>query len=64
MNQRVLKTRKRSSTLKHTILGVSGGISYDAHEAMGAEKIKLADHQFDDADKLRPVAGENHWWWD
>jgi hypothetical protein len=64
MNQHVLKTRKQSSTVKHTIVGVSGGISYDAHEAMGAEKIKLADHQFDEAEKLRPVDGENHWWWD
>lgn len=64
MNQHVLKTRKKSSTLKHTIVGVSGGISYDAHEAMAAEKIKLAGHELNDANKLEPVDGENHWWWD
>lgn len=64
VNQQVLKIRKQSSTLKHTILGVSGGIRYDAHEAMGTDKIKLANHQLDDAEKLHPVDGENHWWWD
>ena len=64
INQRILTMRKKSSTLRHTILGVSGGISYNAHEAMDAQKIKLASDQFDEAERQPPFDATNHWWWD
>jgi hypothetical protein len=66
MNQRVLKFRKPTSTVKHTLVGVSGGISYDAHEVMSAERIKTeTDSKLaNETKRSRPQNDQTNWWWD
>ncbi len=66
MNQKVIKFRKKSSTLRHTIVGVSGGISYDAKKFISAADFKT-DSAFkldEQADQARPHADDDNWWWD
>jgi hypothetical protein len=66
MNERVLKVRKQHSTVKHRLVGVSGGVSFDAHEVVRPEKILVDDHSIlsDEAKRSQPMAEESHWWWD
>jgi hypothetical protein len=66
MNHRVLTSRKNSTTLRHTIVGVSGGVSFDAMEVASHDKIKIdpsgeLDRQSQSA---APQSDASHWWWD
>jgi hypothetical protein len=65
LNDKILKVRKNSSTLKHHIVGVSGGISYDAHQIISTgfkpdSKGELAKKSA----QAKPAAVELTWWWD
>ena len=64
LNDKILKQRKRNSTVKHHIVGVSGGIAYDSKPVLVKAFVddgKLRDN-IDNAnavDQNRSV-----WWWD
>ncbi len=65
MNKKMLTFRKRNSTLKHTIVGVSGGVSYDPQALISADQIQLADEEVaGDVDASRPESDQRNWWWD
>jgi len=66
MNHRVISERKQRSTLKHTLVGVSGGISFDAMQVVQPERTKtdstgtLADLPL----ALEAAEAPRRWWWD
>ncbi len=64
INHRVITERKESSTLKHTIVGVSGGIRFDALEAISTDAIKLDAGLSGNAAQSRPEKDATNWWWD
>ena len=66
MNHRLITRRKKSSTVKETLVGVSGGITFDAVNVLNS-KTSLAD----DTTELNNMALEANdrvdldaWWWD
>ena len=66
MNKRILKSRRGSKTLKHTIVGVSGGVSYDADKVIAVDQLKKLD-RYDSEKKLAeslPEVKHRVWWWD
>lgn len=66
MNHRVISERKQRSTVKHTLVGVSGGISFDAMQVVQPDRTKtdksgeLSSLQFESNQPAEPTA----WWWD
>jgi hypothetical protein len=71
MNHRVIKERRKGVTRKHTLVGVSGGVSFNAYDAMAKDKIVTEDDvEFlqikDDAKSDMDAVVENRiaWWWD
>lgn len=67
MNHRIIKKRKQSSTVKHTLVGVSGGITFDAVSVLRT-KASVAT---DSTPLLTAVkhakendADSRNWWWD
>ena len=65
LNDKVLRVRKQSSTIKHHIVGVSGGISYDANQIISTGlKPDLDGELAKELKQAKPEAGELAWWWD
>ena len=66
MNHRVISERKQSSTVKHTIVGISGGIRFDATEVISAELLETDRDGILDikSDESRPLDSIGNWWWD
>ena len=65
LNDKVLRVRKQSSTIKHHIVGVSGGISYDANQIISTGlKPDLDGELAKESKQAKPEAGELAWWWD
>jgi hypothetical protein len=65
LNDKILKVRKKSSTIKHHIVGVSGGISYNVHDILSQGFDADVDGVLANTSKLaKPEATENAWWWD
>ena len=65
LNDKILKLRKKSSTIKHHIVGVSGGISYNAQEVISTGLKSDVDGDLAKKSKLaKPQATEIAWWWD
>jgi hypothetical protein len=63
MNERVLKVRKKSSTVRHRIVGVSGGISYNVRDAL-VDGVKTDEQLSDRVNVGEPPADVAAWWWD
>ena len=66
MNHRVINERKKSSTVKHTLIGVSGGITFDSMKVVMANKMKTDNSgELDDVmESASPLAEDVKWWWD
>jgi hypothetical protein len=66
MNYRVLTERRKSQTLKHTIVGVSGGVSFDAASVVRNNAIRISDDGklSEMANESTPVQDQENWWWD
>ena len=58
--------RDRSSTVKHTLIGVSGGITFDSMKVVMANKMKTDNSgELDDVmESASPLAEDVKWWWD
>lgn len=63
INHRVIKERKKSSTVKHTVVGISGGIRFDVNEAIGEGAIKVDEALTKNSAEAKPGSTDN-WWWD
>ncbi len=64
MNHRIIKQRKKSSTVKHTVVGVSGGIEFDAMKIAHEDLIKTdLDGELKQSATLSKPQSD-HWWWD
>ena len=66
MNHRVINERKKSSTVKHTLIGVSGGISFDSMKVVAANKMKTdnSGELADVVESASPLVEDVKWWWD
>lgn len=65
LNDKILKIRKNSSTIKHHIVGVSGGISYNVHDILSTGLKADVDGELAKKSKLaKPETAEIAWWWD
>ena len=64
VNKKVLRFKKASSTVKHTLLGVSGGISCDMHDIVDTEFSKDDGKLAKQAADSKPDATIANWWWD
>ena len=66
MNHRIIRQRKESSTVKHMLVGVSGGITFDAVAVLN-ERAKIAKDTAELDQTLEDSAIEESsraWWWD
>ncbi len=69
MNHRIIKRRKESSTVTHTLVGVSGGITFDAIDVINS-KAKVMDQPAEleavqkQATKSQNNSKAGNWWWD
>ena len=66
MNHRVISYRKQRSTIEHTLVGVSGGVSFDAMKVVDSRRIR-ADRNPETPPITKPMANPNApilWWWD
>lgn len=67
MNHRIINQRVAGKTLRHTLVGVSGGISYDVSEVVSKEKMNvdtsgaLAETH---AAASNPQGEVQQWYWD
>jgi len=67
MNRHVLKDRRNGETTIHTLVGVSGGVSFDAGDFVNRKNLQLQQDveftsQIDEAIENMPV--RQIWWWD
>ena len=66
MNHRVISIRKRASTVKHTLIGVSGGIVFDAQNVI-RNKARVAGPDgklSNEVDFIEADSDQEVWWWD
>ena len=66
MNHRIINERKKSSTVKHTLIGVSGGITFDSMKVVLGNNMKTdSSGELDDVVKdAQPSEEDIKWWWD
>ena len=65
LNEKILTVRKRDSRLKHRLIGVSGGISYDVNQILDDDYLSDSDDELAKGLELgAPAANIKHWWWD
>ena len=65
LNEKILKVRKQKSTVKHHMVGVSGGISCNVHDILEAKFSDDSNGELAKSQKLAtPDAEEIKWWWD
>ncbi|MEL7497019.1 MAG: DUF1598 domain-containing protein [Planctomycetota bacterium] len=64
MNQQVIKRRKQRSTVTQTIVGVSGGITFDAAAVISAPLVDDEGQLSEQQTLAIPEADETLWWWD
>lgn len=64
MNEQVVKKRKARSTVIQRIVGVSGGIKFNASEVIASPmKLDLGDLT-EQKQQAVPDVDADHWWWD
>ena len=66
MNHRVIRERKKSSTVKHNLVGVSGGITFDAVAVLRSKASVATDSTslVSTANESQENIDSQNWWWD
>ena len=65
LNEKILTARKQSSRVKHRLIGVSGGISYDVNEILRSEFSTDGESELAQGLDAGALGVKNeHWWWD
>ncbi|MEM7456947.1 MAG: DUF1598 domain-containing protein [Planctomycetota bacterium] len=69
MNHRIITQRREGSTLRHTVVGVSGGVIFTSADITAEESIRTDESLSTQAATLRPEIAETsadslQWWWD
>jgi hypothetical protein len=65
LNDKILKFRKKSSTVRTHIVGVSGGISYNVHDVISRDFAPDVDGELGkNLKRSQPGENEVTWWWD
>ena len=67
MNRHVIKERRNGETTIHTLVGVSGGVSFDASSFVNAENVHV-ERDIEFTGQLKKAIDETPepevWWWD
>jgi hypothetical protein len=65
MNQRVFEYRRANSTVRNTILAVSGGVAFDASALFQIERMtRWTNNESKDSIKKVTEPEPQNWWWD
>lgn len=69
INHREITERRNRKTLKHTLVGVSGGVSFDAMQVVSEKPLKpIATDTTPEVEQVAQAAPEyeraSRWWWD
>jgi len=64
MNFREINVRKGSKRIKHTIVGVSGGVEFEARKVVDPSRIKIDASLSSSHQSHKSESGEQQWWWD
>ena len=65
LNEKILTVRKQNSRIKHRLIGVSGGISYDVDQILRSDYSRDNDRNLAKGVEVgAPAADQQHWWWD
>ncbi|MEM9412933.1 MAG: DUF1598 domain-containing protein, partial [Planctomycetota bacterium] len=64
MNHRTIRQRKANSTVKHTLVGVSGGITFDAIEVIRQKSEIGNSGEFESRLTMPEMETSASWWWD
>jgi len=64
INDRVIRQRVQSKTRRHTIVGVSGGVSADFGKHLRERSTKQSFHDQDVSIPASPNRDPATWWWD
>ncbi len=65
MNFREIETRRGSKRLKHTIVGVSGGVEYASSEVINTKKFKMLPELSQPVESNTPNNSDfKNWYWD
>ena len=65
LNEKFVKVRKQRSTVKHHLVGVSGGISYDVGQVLTESVAKDKTGVLAQTGKVaKPTDSDTHWFWD
>ena len=67
MNRHVIKDRRDGETTIHTLVGVSGGVSFDAGSFVGSENLQVEkDVEFTSqlVNATEDLPEPEFWWWD
>ena len=67
INHRLINQRLKGKTLKHTLVGISGGISFEVGQVVSPESLKTESTGTlsRTRDEAKPIENEvENWWWD
>jgi hypothetical protein len=64
MNERVFLHRKAGSTLRNTVMAVSGGVEFDAALALKSDQLKTVNPSEFGSVKSVAELENQFWWWD
>jgi hypothetical protein len=65
MNERVFEYRRANSTVRNTVLAISGGVEFDASRLVSTERMKPLDVEARIGSIKGVIAPEPQvWWWD
>jgi hypothetical protein len=67
INRRVIRERRDGETFLHTLVGVSGGVSFDASEFVDEANVRTeSDVEFSEIRKkaIEALPPVDRWWWD
>lgn len=67
INRRVIQDRRNGETYSHSLVGVSGGVSFDANAFVSADNVETEmDIEFEKirSDSVADLPPIDRWWWD
>lgn len=66
MNHRTINQRVSGKSLRHTLIGVSGGISFDVSEVVSTEKLKTdsTGSLLETRTAMKSSSDQSQWYWD
>ncbi len=66
VSEKIMRHREGNRTLKHTVVGISGGVQYDASEIAASKNVMVVDQPQLAAARQQSLPSHQwrQWWWD